>query len=100
LEDGTDWEGDDMIMINPDTKQFYWNYFIAFRGYWPRGFTKRRLERIRLACWENGHFWGDVIYRHGGHSDPRDIKPEVFDHAIGNFYAMLADISREAGIIR
>jgi len=86
--------------INPKAKQLYWDYFIAFHGYWPRGFTKRRLERIRLACWEDGHFWGDVVYRHGGHSDPRDIKPALFDHAIGNFYALAADIAREAGIIK
>ena len=89
-----------MIWIDPKVKQFYWDYFIAFHDYWPRGFTKRRLKRIRLACWEDNHFWGDVIYRHGGHIDPRDIEPQVFAHCIGNFYAMLADIAREEGIIK
>ena len=88
------------IWIDPKSKQRYWDFCISFHDYWPRGFTKRRLERIRLACWEDNHFWGDVIYRHGGHANPRDIKPELFEHCIGNFYAMLAEVARGDGIIK
>ena len=88
-----------LMWIDPKAKQRYWDYFVSFEGYWPPGFTPRRLKRIRAACWEDERFWGDIIYRHGGHADPRDIEPCLFDHAIGNFYMLAADIAREAGII-
>ena len=72
-----------MIIVNEKAKRVYWNYLIAHKSYWPYGFTRRRVEKLKKLMWNNGWFWVNIIYQHGGHADPRDIAEEQLEHCLG-----------------
>ena len=84
-----------------EIKERYWNEFMVLTNYWPKGFTKKRLEKTKSIIWDNNIFWDDILLRHGGYNThPDGLSDEIYKHCFGNFAGMLLSFMHDKGIIK
>jgi hypothetical protein len=82
------------MRVSEEKKTEYWNALAGMvRG---TGLTAAKLRRAKPLVWNDDHFWFDIVIRHGGlDKTPTQMSikdPAVFDHCLGNFCGMLADV--------
>ena len=93
-------------------KYEYFNHFIARfmlegvgGGYGPSGrkVTGRRLYKAMGVIMSDDALWSDIILRHNAFDiAPEEMMvkwPDVYEHALGNFWGMVNSIMAELGII-
>lgn len=73
----------------------YWNYFLENKMYWPNGVTLKKLEKAEQLIMEDGILWDDILRRHKGYAywpeNMRRLKPDMFQHMIGNMGSMIRE---------
>jgi hypothetical protein len=82
-------------------KNQYWNHFMVMKSYWPQGFTRNRLNKVKEIIWNDNNFWDDILLRHGAYDkSPSELSDEIYQHLFGNFAGMLSSIMHEKKIIK
>lgn len=99
-------------MITRAKKHEYFNHFVARfalegigggYGVTGRKVTGRRLGKAKRAILADSALWSDILIRHSGFNiTPEEMaerQPDVYEHALGNFWGMVNSIMAEVGII-
>ena len=81
-------------------KEDFWKHFLHNSQYWPRGFTVKRLQKVKMLCVDA--VWSDIV-RHGGDIlTPQQMKinnPENYDHCMSNMGALIRESMYKNGIL-
>jgi hypothetical protein len=85
-------------------KEVWFNYVVENKKQWVKGFSKKRLEKIRDIILNDEHIMFDLLSRHGAkNKSPEEMKRSdlyMFTHAIGNLEAAIFDKMVETGIYK
>lgn len=79
-------------------KEEYWQHWINQEL--PKGFTKKKLDKVKKIIWTNKFFWTDILLRHGGmDKTPDQLKEDgcLYEHCMSNMTGMVREtIQKEA----
>lgn len=72
---------------------------------WPRGFTQKRLEKVKEAVFACPDLWDDLLQRHNGINEmPEQMKKfwdnDKYGHAMGNFVGNVKRKMVELGVVK
>ncbi len=83
-----------------------WNHFVARWAMDKRCaspyLTGPRLRKIHARLWKDNGFWDDIVLRHNmTYSSPEYLEknePDVYQHALGNFWGQVTDTGLRLGL--
>lgn len=81
-------------------KNVWFNHLLENPKFWPKGFTKKRLEKIKNQVLSDKDIMWDLLKRHGAQNlTPDKMKEqhnETYLHCMGNFAGNVAELLRKS----
>lgn len=85
-------------------EEVWFKYLVDHKEFWPFGFTKRRLEKVKHYVLASQDIMWDLLDRHNGRmvtpQQMREEDSENFDHAISNFASSTLHMMVDKGIYK